>query len=309
LYLSLRARDKAGFDAESKLSELSIVSFSKGDEVVMVTSTKSVMLHVVAAARAAWPTVDLATDLFAAYLADRTPDDVAFDAAVRHLHASDLYLACACVNGDPNAIAAFELHCLTVVDRALPRLSLDADAVAEVKQRLRRALLIADQGPPRLTKFAGRGDLRCWIRVLAVREALAIARQARAHVTIDEDRLVDLVAAGASPELEYFKRLYRRELEIAFRGAVQALADRERLLIRQHFLDGISVHQIARLYHVHRVTAARWLEHARAALLERTRAQLMERLHAPPAEIDSILRLVASQLELNLRPLFRRHRS
>jgi len=272
----------------------------------MVTSTKSVMLHVVAAARAAWPTVDLATDLFAAYLADRTPDDVAFDAAVRHLHASDLYLACACVNGDPNAIAAFELHCLTVVDRALPRLSLDADAVAEVKQRLRRALLIADQGPPRLTKFAGRGDLRCWIRVLAVREALAIARQARAHVTIDEDRLVDLVAAGASPELEYFKRLYRRELEIAFRGAVQALSDHERTLIGQHFLDGISIQQLGRLHRVHRVTAARWLDCARDKLVATTRALLMDRLGVPPTELESILRLVLSRLDLSLRPLFGR---
>ena len=264
---------------------------------------------VVAEARAAWPTIELASDVFIAHLAAHLPDTVEIEAALRGMHTSDLYLACACLHGDSGALAAFDRHCLSVIDRALPRLGIDADTIREVKQRLRHTLLVAESGPPRLAGFAGRGELRSWIRVLAVHEALAIARQAERHITADEDRLVELACAGASPELEYCKRVYRREFELAFREAVQSLSDRERILVRQHFLDGVSVHDLGRLYRVHRATAGRWLERARDAILAATRARLMERLDVPPAELESILRLVLSRLEISLRPIFRQRRT
>jgi RNA polymerase sigma-70 factor (ECF subfamily) len=266
----------------------------------------SVIDEVVIAARAEWPTIDLSTELFAAHLADRLPLDADLETALARIHASDLYLACACVNGNADAIAAFDLHYIAVIDRTLPRLGMDADVVSEVKQRLRHALLVGEAGPPRIAKFAGRGDLRRWVRVLAVREALTIVRQRRRRVTADEDQLVDLVAAGSSPELEYFKRVYRREFEIAFGEAAQRLSDRERTLVRQHFLDGLSINEIGRLYRVHRATAGRWLERARDTLLTGTRARMTERLDVSPAEFESILRLVLSRLEISLRPLLRR---
>lgn len=269
----------------------------------------AMLAGLIAEARSAWPTVELATDVFIAHLADRLTNTGEVEAALRRMHTSDLYLACACLHGDADAVAAFDLHCLTVVDRALPRLGMNADAVGEVKQRLRRSLLVADTGPPRIAGFAGHGDLRSWIRVLAVHEALAIVRKAQREVAADEDRLVDLACVGASPELEYFKRVYRREFAIAFREAVQALSDRERILVRQHFLDGVRVNDIARLYRVHRATAGRWLERARDTLLAATRARLMDRLDVLPIELDSILRLVLSRLEISLRPLFRQRRS
>jgi RNA polymerase sigma-70 factor (ECF subfamily) len=263
---------------------------------------------VVAAARAAWPTVEVSAERFLAYLAERVPAGAALEAAVVEMHASDLYLACACADGDAPAIAAFEDHCLSVVDRALARLNMNFDVVNEVKQRLRRALLVAENGPPRIVGFAGRGALRGWIRVMAVHEALGIVQHARHDVAAEEDRLVDLACAGATPEIDYFKRMYRREFEIAFREAIQTLTDRERTLLRQHFLDGVSVNELSRLYRVHRATAGRWLERARDALLSTTRAHLMDRLDVPRAEVESILRLVLSQLEINLRPLFQRPR-
>lgn len=263
----------------------------------------------VATARAAWPTIELTDDAFLAHLRARVPSDVPLEAALPDLHASDLYLACACARGDRGALAAFELHHLSAVDGALRRLGLDADAVSEVKQRVRRALFIAEIGPPRIASFAGRGALRSWVRVLAVHDAFAMMRERRHPVVDDEDRLVDLACAGATPEVEYLKQLYRREFERAFRDAIQALADRERTLIRQHFLDGVTVIELARLYRVHRVTAARWLADTRDDLLASTRARLMERLEVPASEIESILRLVLSRLEISLRPLFHRRRS
>lgn len=266
----------------------------------------AVLESAVAEARSAWPTIDLASDRFLEYLGDRLPAGVEIEDALRGVHVSDLYLACACVDGNAAALAAFDGHCFAVVDRALLRLGLHADAVDEVKQRLRRALLVADTGPPRIAAFAGRGDLRSWVRITAVHEALAIARHAQRHGFADDDRLADLVAAGTTPEVEYFKRVYQREFERAFRDAVQALSDRERMLVRLHFLDGVTVQEIGRLYRVHRVTAGRWLEAARDTLLATTRAHLQDRLNVQPAELDSILRLVLSQLQINLRVMFAR---
>jgi RNA polymerase sigma-70 factor (ECF subfamily) len=253
-------------------------------------------------ARAAWPAIEVSVDAFFAYLAERLPaaDDPA--AALGALHVADLYLACGCAHGDAAAIAAFDVHCLSVVDRALAKLGLDAATIDEVKQRLRRSLLVPEPGAPRIVGFAGRGALRSWVRVLAVHEAWAMLRTVRGHAEA-EDRLVDLASAGASPELEYLKRMYRQDFERAFRAAIQALSARERTLLRQHFLDGVGINELAAVYRVHRATIGRWLENAREAVLGSTRRNLMESLDVPRAEIESILRLVLSQVELNLRPL------
>jgi RNA polymerase sigma-70 factor (ECF subfamily) len=258
-----------------------------------------------AAARLVWPSVELADDRFHAYLAERIPDDGEPVAALAALHASDLYLACATADGDAAALAAFDVHCLSVVDRALPRLGLDVDMIDEVKQRLRRALLVPERGPPRIVGFGGRGALRSWVRVLAVHEAWGLLRASRGRLDA-EDRLADLASAGATPELEYLKRMYRCDFERAFRAALQTLSARERTLLRQHFLDGVGINELGALYRVHRATIGRWLERAREAVLAATRSHLMESLGAPRAEIESILRLVLSRVELNLRPLLAR---
>jgi RNA polymerase sigma-70 factor, ECF subfamily len=254
-----------------------------------------------AEARAAWPTVELSADLFALYVAERLPTD---QAAGRRLRIADLYLACACVHGDANAIAAFDLHCLTVVDSALPRLGLDADAVGEVKQRLRRWLLVPEAGPPRLVDFAGYGDLRGWVRVIAVHEALAMLRRARRSAPFNDDRIMDALSARDSPEIDYLKHFYRREFKAAFTQAMATLGDRDRTLLRQQYLDGLSVMEMSRLYRVHRITAGRWLDSARRALLSATRAALMNRLDVRDDDVDSILRLICSQLDASVIRLF-----
>jgi len=261
--------------------------------------------NVIAAARAAWPEIELTAERFLAYLAERAPAGAEPAVALRALHTSDLYLACACVHGDPAALAAFDDHCLAAADRALVRLGLDADTIAEVKQRLRRALLVPEGGPPRLVGFAGRGALRSWVRVLAIHEAWSVLRATRGQLAAD-DRLADLASAGATPELEYLKRTYRPEFERAFRAAIQVLQARDRTLLRQHFLDGVTINELGALYRVHRATIGRWLERARAQVLDATRTHLMQHLDVPRAEIESILRLVLSQLELDLRPLLAR---
>jgi RNA polymerase sigma-70 factor (ECF subfamily) len=179
-----------------------------------------------------------------------------------------------------------------------------ASSVAdEVKQRLRASLLVGDgERGPALADYAARGDLRGFLRVSAVRECLRIARRAQREVGLDEDALVDL-APAMDPELERLKERYRQEFTASFIEAVKALPPRERTLLRHQAIDRLSIDQIGQIYGVHRATAARRLERARARVAELTEARLAERLSLGTEEVASVIRLVRSQLDVTLERL------
>jgi RNA polymerase sigma-70 factor (ECF subfamily) len=76
--------------------------------------------------------------------------------------------------------------------------------------------------------------------------------------------------------------------------------------LRLHLLDHLSIDQIAAIYHVHRSTAARQIDSARTAVVESVRALLAARLEMETAELDSVLQLIASRVDVSLRSVFRR---
>jgi RNA polymerase sigma-70 factor, ECF subfamily len=254
-------------------------------------------------AHGAWPGVTLPDEEFVVYVAERLPAEppgLSGQDALRRLCTRDLYLALACLRGDGAALAAFEAHCLDSVDGALGRLSAAGDVITEVKQRLRRSLLVADGQPPAIAQFSGRGNLRAWVRVIAVREALALMRQARKDSPLEDALLAQRLMPADDPELSYLKNVYRQEFKSAFAASMAALGDRARTLLRQQLIDGLSIDELGALYHVHRATAARWLESARRQLVEDTLAALRSRLQVQPDELDSILRLIRSQLDVSV---------
>jgi RNA polymerase sigma-70 factor (ECF subfamily) len=57
---------------------------------------------------------------------------------------------------------------------------------------------------------------------------------------------------------------------------------------------------------VHRVTVARWLGAARASLLDGTRRRLAERLGLPSPEVESLVRVLWSQLHISISRSLRR---
>ena len=66
-------------------------------------------------------------------------------------------------------------------------------------------------------------------------------------------------------------------------------------------MHGVSSTDIAGLFGVHRATAKRWLADAREALLVGTKRELAARVGRGVEELDSILRLIESRLDLSLR--------
>jgi RNA polymerase sigma-70 factor, ECF subfamily len=121
-----------------------------------------------------------------------------------------------------------------------------------------------------------------------------------AHGTPPDEAFEGFPDHAASPELEHFRRAYRAEFKAAFEAALASLEVRERNVLRQTFVDGLSTEQIGVLYDVHKTTAFRWLDAARDKLNKRTRNEFLQRVKVMPAELEAILRLVQSQLDLSL---------
>jgi len=246
------------------------------------------------AARAARPELTLDDGAFEAFLHAR-PERL--DSSPEH--AGDLALSFACANGDGAAIRALEAEYLSRVASTLP--SRHRSDAAEVIQSLRDKLLVASPtGPAKIGDFTGRGGLGGWLRVAAVRVALNIERSKKHEVALDENRALAERAAG-DLEIDHLKRRYRLEFREAFTAALEALEARPRNLLRQHYLDGLTMEAIGAIYRVHRITVVRWMEQSREALAKETRRELSARLRVDRNELESILRLIESQMDMSLR--------
>ncbi|MBL9103437.1 MAG: hypothetical protein JNL82_20995 [Myxococcales bacterium] len=247
---------------------------------------------------AAWPFITDVPALLLRVAARLTPE-----CTPAALAWTDLALADACLRQLPAALAAFEAAHGDALEAALVAANIDADARAEALQRLRLRLLVHEDGAPRLAGYAGRGPLRTWLRVAALREALMLARSSRrraAHEVTDEDALLEHAAVAEDPELLLLQGRCREALREAFRAAVAGLDARERTLLRLSLRDRLGVDQIGALYRVHRSTAARWLQAVRDKLSAGTRAGLASKLSLADAEVESLIRAIGSKIDLSL---------
>ena len=226
-------------------------------------------------------------------------------ASLRSLHAGDLLLALACQAGGRQALAALDKTLAEAVPKAAARLRASNAFVDEVTQLLRQKLLVARAGGrPKLFDYAGRGALGQWLRAAALRVALNLLESERRgrHSSGDESTgpLSRMPAAGPDPELSLVKRRYAPEFRAALEAALLGLGPKQRTLLKLYFAQGLTVEEIGRLEGTHKSTISRWLTKARQGLLEDVRARLTQKLKLGPAELDSLLAAVGSQLHISL---------
>ena len=258
----------------------------------------------VASAQAACPEVALAPERFVAHLA-RHADEVSRD--LWQARAADVWLACACAEGDARAIAGFETRFRGTIDSVLARMRLDGATVDDVRQAVRDRLLVAVPGhAPRIAGYSGRGELAGWVRAAATRVALNLLR-AQPKTTSDEELMARVPAASDDPELAMLKARYGPAFRRAFSEALSELELRTRLLLKQHYVDGQSTDDLGALHGVHRVTVLRWLTAAREDLARDVERRLCEGLQVAPRELASLMRLVRSRIELDLNDLLSAH--
>jgi RNA polymerase sigma-70 factor (ECF subfamily) len=246
--------------------------------------------------RAAWPAVAMADDAIAARIARLVRDDP--DVPLDELHAVDFYLATALAVRDAGALRTFEIELVPEIEVALRRLRLSAAAVEDITQALRLELLTGDD--PKIASYAGRGGLVAWLQVTATRKAFKLARHTARERPLDEVLLDHWPDPTPGPAARHLRDTYTAALKAAIREAFGALEVRQRNLLRQHFLDELTIDDLARMYRAHRSTCARWLADARAELTRRTRKRLIESLGLRTAELDSLLRFLDSDIELSI---------
>ena len=261
---------------------------------------------IVAEGRAAWPELGVDASAVVEFIARQATRDLA-EAALDGLRPADLYLACACAWQLPAALAAFDRDYMREVDIALARMRVGPPRLQDVKQLVRQRLFVGGgtAGAPtsagKIAEYAGRGDLRRWVRSVAVRTCLNELRKGKREILVDDDQLIAQHAIAADdPEIEYMKRTYAAEFRTAFGDALQQLGAREQTLLRYHHVDGLNLDEIGAIYRVHRVTAFRWLEKAKELLVRSTLDTLRARLQLPASELDSVLRMIRSQVHLSL---------
>jgi RNA polymerase sigma-70 factor (ECF subfamily) len=285
--------------AERPLSAV-FLSVADSPDHLTASELESALESRLAEARATWPEVQVDPSAFVRFVAART-----FDGGLEGLKTADLYVTCACTDGDSRAMLAIEARYFPPIDAALARMRLAPAAIDDVKQGLRRLLFVGDEvAPPRIAEYTGRGELRGWLRVTAVRAALKLVKKDKRETLVDEiadDMMRHAATAQADPELLYVKEVYRAQFRTAFQAALESLSDRDKNLLRQHVVDDLSIDELGALYQVHRATAARWLTSARESLLTRTRTEFMQNARISRDECDSILRMVQSQLDVTIR--------
>lgn len=222
-------------------------------------------------------------------------------AALAQIDGGELWLAAGCAQGLAHATARFDADYLADLDRTLGHMKLDADRLAEVRQRVREKLLVPEDGVTKLEQYAGRGQLAMLVRVVAVRAALDRIRAAgRAPDAPDDDDAAGaLVDEQGSPELAAIKAQHADVFKGAFEAAVAALDADARGLLRLHVMDRLGIDAIASLHGVHRSTAARWLQEIRETLGKQIRRHLRDRLGRRVVDVESVIRAVDSQLDLS----------
>ncbi len=254
--------------------------------------------NALAAARDAWPSVILDEETLAGYIGARLAG-TDLSSALTAAPAADLALAAACAAQEPSAHAAFDAV-LAEVEAAGSATGATRDQVEEVKQVLRVQLLVPKDGkPPGIVGYRGKGPLRGWVRITATRELIRHKKKKKRETPIERS-LDQLLSSGVDPALAALKAEYRAEFAVALREAIEDLSAEDRTLLRQQIVDDMSIDTIGAAYGVHRATAARWLNRARAALVTATHRRLAARLDLPVDQIESVIRLVASQLDASV---------
>jgi len=261
----------------------------------------------------------LVREEFAGEIAARLDDDD--EDAARwwdHLRPSDLYLACACARGVAGALDRFEQLFGDEIARTAQRFERPGLPADDLIQLLRAKLFTvpgagpggadagrAREGRPRIALYTGQGYLQNWVRVTTTRTFIDCCRchPESPEVPIRNELVAVLPEPKGDPELALLKREHVTHFKASFAEAVGALDSADRLLLKQHLVERLTIDQLGALYHLHRASAARRIAKAREALLVATRIALSRRLGLPPERLAGVLELVASRLEASIERL------
>lgn len=229
----------------------------------------------------------------------------------RDVSAADLeeiVLGFAAATGDSAAIQRFEALYFGRARAALSKMGASPEMCADAIAQTAEVLFVGTQDqPPRIVKLLGNGDLHALVKVVAVRRLLNIQRSRRARPDSargeDDDALATAIAREPGPELHAIAVERHDLLKSSLAASLGGLAPESRTLLRLSIVHGLSIDDLAGMYGIHRSTAARRLVNIRERLRTDVRLQLAERIDGSTTEVDSVLRVADSKLDLSFERL------
>ena len=207
-------------------------------------------------------------------------------------------LVVAATQGSVTAQRRLEAEYFARVPAFIASMKLDAARIDDIAQDVRQKLLVGD--PPKLLSYVGRGSLAALIRVTATRTAISALRKGK-HET--QELELDRAMGELDPERRHLKDHYRGIFRDSFAAAVQGLETRERNMLRLHFLEGVTLEQLASMYGVHRATVVRQLASIREKVAKGTRGALQSHGAVGARDLESIVDLLKSRFDVSVEGL------
>ncbi len=252
----------------------------------------------------AHPGLTLSAERFIRFLREQLPPDTSA-AQMDRLSAEGLFLACACLNARPRALARLQ-EAIATAAVVLTKLEPRAHVREEIRQAVFERMLVATHpGREKLREYRGAGSLDRWLKAVLAGTAISLRRKEGkvAGNATDDAPLAALASPWDDGDVALLKARCRKPFEAAFRAALAELTSKERNALRLHYVLGLTQEQLARVYSVHRVTAVRWLSSAKQRLQSATLARLRATLQLTRSEGAQVAALLRSGLEASLRSL------
>lgn len=257
------------------------------------------LANVFAAGARRWPRVRLSDAQWAEGLAI-VGLDTSSDASLR---SDELYVTIASGLADPAAIdIAQREYLLPVLGGFAKRYQISSAEVDEGMLRLNEKLWVGGTvRRPGVFEYQGIGAFGVWLHVVVHRDLISAFRRARTqHAHARSDDVAQHMIDAQFPATQLMSLEAQALVKDAYTRAVSALEPRQRLLLRMHICERISIDVMATSYGVHRVTICRWLDQARHAIASHTRAHLSTTLRLSDSEVASVLRAAHSQFDLSV---------
>jgi RNA polymerase sigma-70 factor, ECF subfamily len=211
----------------------------------------------------------------------------------------DLFLACACGLGAASALQSFRERYFGVVAAAVRDLNSSPEYADEIFQRLQEALFVSAPGTDaKIQHYKGQGPLAGFIRTTARRIGMRITVAAARFQ--GEEALVQQFSNASELEATVIKLQCREAVNRALCLALRQLPRRERLILRLNLVEKVSTARIAAMYNVSQPTVSRWIQRSARAIQETVKVLVCDELGIDSGELDSLLQLVRSQIEITI---------
>ncbi|MEO8180431.1 MAG: sigma-70 family RNA polymerase sigma factor [Deltaproteobacteria bacterium] len=213
-------------------------------------------------ARASFPAVQLEFEAFCAHL-----DDLGYLNALPK-YGPSVFLCAACGHGMPVALRVLEDSYFPSLRRIVGSIDSRSDVVDEILQRTRERLFVS--APRRISSYRGSGPLSAWLSVIASNAARDYLREKRAEICAPVFAVACFgwpnSSSADTPEAAICDERHRKLVRCALNTAVASLRGDERKLLHLHFICGLNIDDLGKMWSVHRSTIARRVQRVLAKI-------------------------------------------